>query len=377
MIAPAHKFERAARNSAQQAGLRYSSDAHPGIRRLHAPGGFAYRDPGGKLVRDPESLARIKRLAIPPAWTEVWICPDPNGHLQATGRDARGRKQYRYHPHWREVRDETKYNRMIAFGRALPKIRRRVRQDIRQRGLGRQRVLAAIVRLLELSSIRVGNDEYAQQNRSYGLTTLQDRHARVAGRRIHFRFRGKSGKEHELDVEHPVVARVVKKCQDLPGQDLFQYLDDDGVPRDVTSGDVNDYLREITGADFTAKDFRTWTGTVLAALALRDFEPAETQRRLKRNMVRAIERVAQRLGNTPTVCKKCYIHPVILDSYLDGTLASALQIQAQEELTTKVSKLRPEEAAVVALLRLKLKAAAAPLREQLHRSLAARKGPER
>lgn len=376
MITQAQRLEREARSSAQQAGLRYSSDAQPGIRRLQSRGDFAYRDPAGKPVRDPATLARIKRLAIPPAWTEVWICPEPNGHLQATGRDARGRKQYRYHPHWRAVRDETKYNRMIAFGRALPKIRRRVRRDIRQPGLGRQRVLAAIVRLLELSSIRVGNDEYAQQNRSYGLTTLQDRHARVTRRRIHFHFRGKSGKEHELDVEHPVVARIVKQCQDLPGQELFQYLDDDGVQRDVTSGDVNDYLREITGADFTAKDFRTWTGTVLAALALREFEPADTQKRLKRNLVQAIERVAQRLGNTPTVCKKCYIHPVILDSYLDGSLASALQIQAQTELTTQISKLRPEEAAVVALLRQRLKETQTPLGEQLRHSLAARKRPK-
>jgi DNA topoisomerase I len=344
-----------ASDSVASAGIRYVSDGKPGIRRLRAGSAFRYLKPDGTAVTDEGELRRIKSLVIPPAWTEVWISLDPNGHLQATGRDARGRKQFRYHRRWREWRDEKKYNRMIAFGKALPKIRRRVRRDIRRPGLGREKVLAAIVRLLELSAVRVGNEEYARQNKSYGLTTLQDRHAKVNGSRIKLQFRGKSGKEHLIDIEHPTLSRIVRKCQDLPGQDLFQYVDEAGVTRDVTSGDVNDYLTEITGQDFTAKDFRTWTGTVLTALALREFEQIDSQAKAKRNIVRAIEQVAERLGNTPSVCKKCYVHPVILDSYLDGTLVTALREQAEREIHSSLRRLRPEEAAVVALLQRRLK----------------------
>ena len=344
-----------AKEAAKAVGLRYASDSKPGIRRIRAGQGFRYIDPSGKTLSNSQTLARIKSLAVPPAWTNVWTCPDANGHLQATGRDARGRKQHRYHREWREVRDETKYNRIVAFGKALPKIRARTRRDIRRSGLGRRKVLAAIVRLLEISAIRVGNQEYAQANNSYGLTTLKDHHAEVSGARIRFEFRGKGGKQHEIDINHPIVARIVKKCQDLPGQELFQYVDDAGVRHDITSGDVNDYLREIARQDFTANDFRTWTGTVLAALVLREFEEFETKEQARKNIIQAIERVAKWLGNTPSVCKKCYVHPVILDSYLDGSLVRVLQNQAERELVNRVKKLRPEEAAVLALLRQRLK----------------------
>jgi DNA topoisomerase-1 len=271
------------------------------------------------------------------------------------GRDDKGRKQYRYHPRWREFRDETKFNRMVEFGKALPKIRRQVRRELRQKGFGRGRILAAVVRLLELTAFRVGNDEYANANKSYGLTTLRDHHVKVRGSKIQFNFRGKSGKQQRVELEHPTLSRIVKKCQELPGQDLFQYLDEEGNVRDVTSGDVNHYLAEISGKDFTAKDFRTWTGTVLAALALREFEAVDSQAKAKRNIVAAINRVAKRLGNTPAVCKKCYIHPVIFDSYLDGTLVRALRQSAEREMRRSLTRLRPEEAAVVALLQQRLK----------------------
>ncbi|MEY2411379.1 MAG: topoisomerase [Verrucomicrobiota bacterium] len=309
--------------AARSAGLRYVTDRKPGIQRIRAGGGFRYVGTKTKSL-DSETVERIKRLAIPPAWTRVWICPDPQGHIQATGRDARGRKQYRYHSHWREQRDENKYSRMIGFGTVLPKLRRRIRQDLRQQGLGRNKVLAAIAHLLELSGMRIGNEEYAVQNHSYGLTTLQNRHARIRGSKIEFRFRGKAGIEQRVAVQHPLLSRIVKRCQDLPGQDLFQYVDDEGTMRDVTSGDVNDYLVQVTGQEFTAKDFRTWRGTLLAAVALCRFELKEPGRRSKRNIVRAIEEVATHLGNTPTICRKCYIHPVILESYLDGSLGSAM-----------------------------------------------------
>jgi DNA topoisomerase-1 len=344
-----------AKRHAQLAGLQYVTDQRPGFRRVQAGRGFVYRDVKSTRIRAAVTLKRIKSLVIPPAWTDVWICPDPHGHLQAVGRDAKGRKQYRYHPRWRAVRDETKFNRMIAFGKALPKIRRRVRRDLRPSGLGRDKILAAVVRLLELTAFRVGNDEYAAQNKSYGLTTIRHHHAKVRGATISFNFRGKSGKPQRVDVAHPTLARLVRKCQDLPGQDLFQYVDEAGEVRDVTSGDVNEYLSRITGQDFTAKDFRTWTGTVLAALALREFEPIGSQAKAKRNIVRAIEQVAQRLGNTPTVCKKCYIHPVIFESYLDGALVAALRQTAEREMRTSLNRLRPEEAAVVTLLQQRLK----------------------
>ena len=355
---------------ATRSGLHYVSDRRPGIKRVRKGDQFNYRLSNGRLVRDAATLKRIKSLVIPPAWQDVWICPDPQGHLQAVGRDARARKQYRYHPRWREVRDETKFNRMIAFGKALPKIRRQVGRELRQQGLGRNRILAAVVRLLELTAFRVGNDEYANHNKSYGLTTLRHHHARVKGSRIQFNFRGKSGKQQCVNVDHPTLSRIVRKCQDLPGQDLFQYLDDEGRVHDVTSGDVNSYLAEITGKDFTAKDFRTWTGTVLAALALREFELVDSKTKAKRNMVEAIERVAKRLGNTPAVCKKCYIHPVIFDSYLDGTLVASLRTSAEREMRRSLTRLRPEEAAVVTLLQQRLKMSESELlRQKLRESV--------
>ncbi len=305
---------------------------------------------GRRPVRDPATLARIRSLAIPPAWNDVWICPSPDGHLQATGRDARGRKQYRYHPRWRALRDDTKYARMIDFARALPKIRRRTRRDLKRRGMPREKVLAAVVRLLESTLIRVGNDEYARDNHSYGLTTIRNHHAAVRGSKVHFDFRGKSGVEHEIDIDDPRLAKVVRRCQDLPGQELFAYEGDDGQVHDVGSSDVNDYLREMTGQDFTAKDFRTWAGTALAAQALREFEDFDSQAAAKRNITRAIEHVAQRLGNTKTVCRKCYIHPAIFDAYLDRSLAAAAKQRAAQELRSRIGQLSGEEAAVLTLL---------------------------
>jgi DNA topoisomerase I len=305
-------------DSARAVGLRYVTDDQPGIGRARAGAGFRYVDAQGKAVRDEATLRRIRSLAIPPAWTDVWICPHENGHLQATGRDAKGRKQHRYHSLWREVRDATKYDRMIEFGKSLPRIRRRVTRDIARPGLSREKVLATIVRLMDLTFIRVGNEEYAKQNRSFGLTTLQDGHARVRGDRVQFSFRGKSGKNHTIEVEDARLAKIVKRCQDIPGQDLFQFLDEKGARHDVTSGDVNEYLREVSGSEFTAKDFRTWAGTVLAAQALQSETTLETQKQAKSNVRRAIEVVADRLGNTPAVCRKCYVHPHVIDGYMEN-----------------------------------------------------------
>lgn len=366
------------KKSAQIVGLRYVSDATPGIRRDKSGKNFQFIAPNGKSISDPRVLGRIKSLAIPPAWKEVWICPIENGHLQATGRDDRGRKQHRYHRRWREVRDETKFNRLIAFAKALPKIRRRVRKDLKLPGLPREKVLATIVRLLEVSLIRVGNDEYARNNRSFGLTTMQDKHVAVNGSTVHFQFRGKSGKQHVIDVRNKRLAKIVKRCQDIPGQDLFQYIDENGRRVDVKSEDVNGYLREISGEDFTAKDFRTWAGTVLAAIALREFEKFDTQAQAKKNLVRAIESVAEKLGNTPSVCKKCYVHPAIFDSYLDGSIADVLKQRAEEQLKTTLDKLSPEEASVLSLLQQRLAKESEPLEKTLQRSLALarRKAPE-
>lgn len=305
-------------------------------------------------MRDAETLRRIRSLAIPPAWTSVWICPSDNGHIQAVGRDARGRKQYRYHPRWRAVRDSSKYGRVLEFGKALPRIRRRVSADLRRRGLSREKVLATVVRLLETTLIRVGNDEYAKHNGSYGLTTLHNRHAKVRGGRITFEFKGKSGKRHRIDVHDPHVAKLVRRCQDLPGQDLFGYVDADGVVRDVTSEDVNAYLRDIAGEEFSAKDFRTWAGTVLAAMALREFEGFASQKEAKRNIIQAVEAVARMLGNTAAVCRRCYIHPAILDGYLSGQTIATLQQSAEQRLRGALAKLGPEEAAVMMLLRERL-----------------------
>jgi len=311
--------------AAEDAGLRYVSDDQLGFSRQQKGDEFEYFDTKGKPIRDEQRLLRIKRLAIPPAWSDVWICSSPNGHIQATGRDARGRKQYRYHERWREIRDENKYDRLVNFGKALPKIRRRLKKDLAQSGLPREKVLATIVQLLERSLIRVGNEEYARENKSFGLTTMQDRHVDVKGSKLRFRFRGKSGRQHEVDVTDRRIARIVSRLQDLPGQSLFQYLDDEGNARDITSQDVNEYLREITGEDFTAKDFRTWAGTVLAAIALSTAGEFETKKQAKANIKEAIEAVAKMLGNTPTICRQCYIHPIVLETYLKGNSIDGLK----------------------------------------------------
>jgi DNA topoisomerase-1 len=308
------------REAAREAGLRYTSDADAGIKRQRRGKGFRYTGPDGLPVRDEATLARIRSLALPPAWRDVWICTRPDGHLQATGHDAKGRKQYRYHPRWRETRDASKFGRMVAFGEALPRIRERVEADLARPGLPREKVLATVVRLLELTLIRVGNDEYARENGSYGLTTLRCRHASVNGSAIRFAFRGKSGVRHAIDVRNPRLARIVRRCQELPGQELFRYLDDDGQPRTVDSADVNAYLRDAAGDDFTAKDFRTWAGTVLAARALRDLGPFADPAEVKSNVVRAIEVVAAKLRNTPAVCRSSYVHPAVLASYAHGRL---------------------------------------------------------
>jgi DNA topoisomerase-1 len=339
--------------SAKEAGLRYVTDAAPGIRRRKVGTRFVYVGPTGRAVKDAETLRRIRSLVIPPAWADVWICADPRGHLQAVGRDQRGRKQYRYHPRFREVRDETKYEKMIAFVRALPHIRARVRRDLAKPGLPREKVLAAVVRLLETTLIRVGNEEYASSNKSYGLTTLQDRHAKINGGKVHFKFRGKSGVLHEIDLDDPKLAKIVKKCQDLPGEELLQYVDDDGKVRDIGSADVNQYLQEISGEDFTAKDFRTWAGTVLAARALQEFEQVDSAAQAKKNVVHAIEQVAMKLGNTRAVCRKCYIHPAVIDSYMDGSLLKHLSGEVKK-MIKPLHRLRPEEAAVLVLLQKRL-----------------------
>jgi DNA topoisomerase I len=335
---------------ARAAGLRYVSDRQPGIRRERQGESFRFVDARGKPIEDEQQLKRIRAIGIPPAWTEVWICPQLNGHIQATGRDAKGRKQYRYHPRWREVRDEAKYTRTISFGRALPAIRARVEQDLRRPGLPREKVLAAVVRLLETTLIRVGNDEYARSNRSYGLTTMRDQHVKIEdAARLRFKFRGKSGKTHDITLRDRRLAAIVRRCRDLPGQELFQYLDEQGEQRDVTSDDVNAYLREISGEDFTAKDFRTWAGTVLAAQLLSTIEAGESTSQAKKNVTQAIEQVSARLGNTPTICRKCYVHPAVLDAYLDGSLVETLQQRAAQEFLAD-GHLDPEEKAVLHFL---------------------------
>src|SRR5262245_6108436 len=301
------------------ARLRYVTDTAPGIARVRAGKGFRYLTARGEAVRDAETLNRIRALVIPPAWTRVWICPTATGHIQAVGRDARGRKQYRYHPRWRAVRDETKYNRLIEFGRRLPRIRRRVQRDLAKPGLPRERVLATVVRLLERTLIRVGNTEYARQNGSFGLTTLRSKHVRVEGPRLRFVFRGKGGKSHTVDVTDARLARIVLQCQDLPGHELFQYLDDTGRRQTIDSADVNDYLGEIAGREFTAKDFRTWAGTVLAASALAVMAE-KGARPSKRQVAHAVKMVAGRLGNTPSICRKCYVHPAIPAAFLESAL---------------------------------------------------------
>ena len=346
--------------SARAAGLRYVDDHRPGLRRRRTGKKvrqgrrwidvFVIEDDGGRVIRDADTLDRIRKLAIPPAWRDVWICPLAEGHLQATGRDARGRKQYRYHPRWREERDGTKYARMVALGHALPGLRRRIATDLRRPGLPREKVLATVARLLETTFIRVGNEEYARSNKSFGLTTLKDRHVKIGATKVRFRFRGKSGIEHEISVEDPTLARIVRRCRDLPGQELFQYVDEDGKPATIDSADVNDYIRDAAGDDFTAKDFRTWAGTVLAARALHELRTFDSQAQAKRNVLRAVETVAKRLGNTRAVCRKCYIHPEVVNAYFDGTLATSLNRRTGRELRSNLHDLSPEEAAVLALL---------------------------
>ena len=346
--------ETEGRASARAAGLRYSTDARPGITRRRRGRGFSYRGPDGDLVRDSAVLARIRALAIPPAWTDVWICPDPAGHLQATGRDAKGRKQYRYHERWRSGRDDAKFERLIDFARVLPRVRARCDADLATTGLSREKVLAAVVRLLETTLIRVGNDEYARLNRSFGLTTLKNRHATVTGTRVRFRFRGKSGRQHEVGIRDRRLAAVVRRCQDLPGQELFQWVDDDGESHDVASDDVNDYLREISGIDITAKDFRTWAGTVLAYRALRALAPGTDDRSSRKNVVEAVRFTSDRLGNTPAVARRSYVHPAILDAYMDGSIGGALLEAAEDQSDPPTAPDPREDRQVVALLRKRL-----------------------
>ncbi len=335
--------------------MRYVSDAQPGIHRKKAGKGFRYFDAAGKPVRNTEALQRIRLLVIPPAWTDVWICADSHGHLQATGRDARGRKQSRYHQRWRAVRDETKYERMLLFGTSLRGIRARLQEDLALPGLPRNKVLATIVRLMERTLIRVGNEEYARANKSYGLTTMRSKHAQVNGSTVVFHFRGKSGKQHTVGLEDRRLARIVRQCQDLPGYELFEYRDKSGESHKVDSADVNDYLREISGENFTAKDFRTWAGTVLASMALREFQESASETQAKRNVVEAIKSVALRLGNTPAVCRKCYVHPALLEFYLAGQLERSVRRKV-EETTDEILRaaeekaLQTEERAVMSLL---------------------------
>jgi DNA topoisomerase I len=345
------------KNAARGAGLRYVTDERPGIRRKKSGKGFTYAQPDGSKLSDEDVIARIRHLAIPPAWVEVWICPSADGHIQATRRDAKGRKQYRYHPLFRDARESAKYDHVVAFAKVLPAIRNKLREHMALRGLPREKVLATVVHLLETTLIRVGNDDYARQNKSYGLTTLKNRHVAVEGSEVRFRFTGKSGKQWALKVKDRRVAKIIKACQELPGQELLQYLNEDGEEEHVTSADVNAYLKEITGEDITAKDFRTWAGTVLAAIALEELETFDTAAQAKRNLRSAIERVATRLGNTPTICRKCYVHPEVLNSYLDGRLVLEIKSEIEHELRDELAGLRPEEAAVLTMLRGRLKQA--------------------
>ncbi|MCZ0962037.1 DNA topoisomerase IB [Paracoccus benzoatiresistens] len=342
------------RDAAKEAGLVYVNDDMPGITRRKSGKGFSYWGPDGRAITDKAERQRLASLAIPPAYTDVWICPDPRGHIQATGRDDKGRKQYRYHPDFRAVRDSAKYDHMLEFAHALPQIRARVDQDMSRRGMPAEKVLATVVHLLENTMIRVGNADYVKQNKSHGLTTLRDRHVSFEGNEVRFRFKGKSGKEWNLGLRDRRVARIVRAAQDIPGQHLFQYLDEDGERQKVTSTEVNAYLRDISGQNVTAKDFRTWTGTVLAALALAEYEKCDSQAAAKRNIRDAIERVSSRLGNTPTICRKCYIHPQVIDAYLADELKLELREEIEEDL--QQPGLRPEERQVLEFLKKRLKA---------------------
>lgn len=342
------------KEAANSAGLRYVTDARPGITRKPKDGDFAYYDNEGKQVKNKSTLDRLKSLAIPPAWRKVWICAQPNGHLQATGIDARGRKQYKYHPTWRSDRDEAKFERLLSFGQVLPKIRAQVDRDLRLPDLAREKVIATVVRLLEISLIRIGNEAYAKENNSFGLTTMRNRHVAVKGSTVKFQFRGKGGKIHSVEVSDKRIARVVKKCQELPGQQLFEFEDPSGEIATIGSEDVNEYLQRVTGQPFTAKDFRTWAGTVLAAIALWKMEEVDNQTLAKKNILTAIEAVAKLLGNTAAICRKCYIHPAVTTSYLNGTLARTVRKEADNQIVRHLHELRAEEAAVIVLLRQEL-----------------------
>jgi len=337
---------------AKAAGLRYVTDSEPGIRRKRAGRGFSYAGLDSRPIRDPEILERIKGLVIPPSWTEVWICPTPDGHIQATGRDAKHRKQYRYHTRYRQVRDETKFDRMLVFSEFLPGIRNRVEQEVKRPGLPREKVLATVVWLLEKTLIRIGNDEYAKANRSFGLTTLRRRHVDVSGYTMRFEFRGKSGIQRSVSIVDRRIASIVQHCQTLPGQELFKYVDDDGRRLDVSSGDINEYLRAITGRDVSAKDFRTWAATMYAATLLRDMGPASSDREARKNVVRAVDQVAERLGNTRAVCRKYYVHPKIIEAYLAGTVVPLPPEPATTKRKRYGAALRADEVAVLGFLQL-------------------------
>lgn len=342
--------------AAQAAGLRYVTDADRGITRKGSGKGFAYYDPTGQLIRDRAIRRRIKTLVIPPAWTDVWICPDPDGHIQVTGRDARGRKQYRYHPKFRAVRDQTKFGRILEFSRALPQLREQVERDLARRGLPREKVLAATVRLLDRTLIRVGNPEYARHNKSFGLTTLKRRHVAVSGSKLEFTFRGKSGIQHTVSITDRRLARIVQRCRELPGEELFQYIDDEGSRETVTSADINDYLREVSGLEVTAKDFRTWAGTMLAATALSELGTATSEREAKKRVVQAIDRVAERLGNTRSVCRSYYVHPAVIDAYMDGRVVEVPPEapEGPDRRSRPTAALRHDEIAVLQFLQTEL-----------------------
>ncbi|MBW7962725.1 DNA topoisomerase IB [Bradyrhizobium sp. BR 10261] len=337
-------------------GLRYVSDAKPGYTRKRTGTTFSYYDQSGARITNKDIVRRIKSIGIPPAYERVWICPVANGHIQATGYDARGRKQYRYHAKWRELRDQNKYEHIMQFAAALPGLRFRVAADMKREGLPREKILATVVSLLEKTLIRVGNAEYANTNNSYGLTTMRRRHVAVKGSTLKFEFTGKSGKQWKLSVEDRRIAAIVKHCADLPGHELFKYLDDNGEPRTIDSGDVNAYIKEITRQDFTAKDFRTWAGTVLAALALAGFKKYDSQAEAKRNVVAAIDKVARQLGNTPAICRKCYVHPEILGAYMSGDLAKMIEDKITERFKRQYSKLSADEVMVLAFLKKRLRA---------------------
>lgn len=336
----------AGRDAAHHAGLTYVSDTDPGFTRRRAGKGFVYCDQTGRTLRDRATLNRLRALVIPPAWTEVWICRDGNGHLQATGRDARGRKQYIYHPDFRSSREANKYESLAAFARLLPQIRDRLERDMARPGLPREKVLATIVHLLETTLIRIGNLDYAKQNGSYGITTLRDHHVEANGAELRFDFQGKSGKHWRLRLRDRRITKIVKACQDLPGQHLFQYLDADGGRQSITSSDVNAYLREITGGEITAKDFRTWGGTLLAGLALQAFAAPASRREATRNLRATVMQVGERLGNTPTICRKCYIHPAVIESYEAG----AHRLKIRPPRGRAMAGLKPEEQALLAHL---------------------------